>query len=642
MQVKEYFEQLRQLLKQEKEEDLRQYREKMMLTSLEARREGGICWYPIVIRSAEYGPGERLMVELERTVARPKDHMFGSGKTVSIFANADKEGVEMEQVTGVINYVQGDKMMITLNEDELPEGFRKAKLGVNLLFDDSTYREMERTLKNIVLPTNPRTAFLRDVLIGKQEAAFDDELEIVDRDLNEGQLSALKKALSARDVALIHGPPGTGKTTTLVKTIECTLKAEKQVMVVAPSNAAVDLLVEKLMERGISVVRMGHPARITESILSRTFDAQFASHRYYTEIKKLKQKANQFFQMADAYKRNAGRSEKYQRKLLRDEAKRFLDEAGQLEFYISSDVLNSHQVIACTPVTAAHSLLRQRRFSTLFIDEAAQALEPACWIPIQFAERVILAGDHCQLPPTIKSIEAARKGLAKTLFEKLMDHHDYGVMLQTQYRMNDVIMGFSAEYFYGKGLVASDKVAKRQLTATEAPLEFIDTAGSSMEEETEAESLSKFNRGESEVLLQRLEDMVAEYSIDYVREQRWSIGIISPYKAQVKLMESLLEEEGRYPSLQAISKQWSVNSIDGFQGQERDIIAISLVRSNADGEIGFLGEERRMNVALTRAKKKLIVIGDSATIGNHRFYRAWIDYVEGKGSYRSVYEWVSP
>jgi superfamily I DNA and/or RNA helicase len=441
-------------------------------------------------------------------------------------------------------------------------------------------------------------------------------------------------------LVILHGEPGTGKTTTLVRTIAATLEFEKQVLVVAPSNAAVDLLVEKLGEMHISVVRMGHPARVTEDILNRTYDALFTKHRYYSEIKALKQRANQFFEMAKAYKHKEGRGDRYQRKLLRNEAHQYLDDASQLEFYISRDILQSHQVVACTPVTAAHSLLRSQRFSTLFIDEAAQALEPSCWIPLRLADKVVLAGDHCQLPPTIKSYKAAKAGLELTLFEKLMQREELGVMLNEQYRMNACIMGFSAKYFYKNELHAAQSVHAWQLTANEKPLEFMDTAGSGYEESMDTETLSKYNVAEAQMLLRRLEALIAGYGLAYVQEQGWTIGIISPYKAQVKLIRELSEESEAYPLLQALGRQWSINSVDGFQGQERDIIAISCVRSNQEGEIGFLAEERRMNVALTRARKKLIVIGDSATLASHPFYQAWLDYVQEKGEYRSVYEFL--
>ena len=639
MQVKDYFQHLSRLLKEEKAEDLKQYREKMLLTSIEARRAGGVCWFPLRIRSRDYGPGERLMVEVERVQNKPKEHMFGSGKMVSLFAHG-AGGETTHQISGVVNYVQGDRMMITLNEEEWPEAFQKGGLGVNLLFDDSSYKEMERSLQVWPEPPIPRMAGLRDVLLGRLQADFGlvRHSPAHENGLNESQKNALRKALQAEDVALIHGPPGTGKTTTLVRTIAATLEFEKQVLVVAPSNAAVDLLVEKLTEMHISVVRLGHPARVTEDILNRTYDALFSKHRYYNEIKSLKQRANQFFEMANAYKRKDGRGDRYQRKLLRNEAHQCLDEASQLEFYISRDILQSHQVVACTPVTASHSLLRSQRFSTLFIDEAAQALEPACWIPLRLADKVVLAGDHCQLPPTIKSYKAAKAGLEVTLFEKLMKRPELGVMLNEQYRMNERIMGFSARYFYQNELHAAKSVGSWQLTATESPLEFIDTAGAGYEESMDPETLSKFNVEEARMLLKRLEELIESYGLAYVQEQRWSIGIISPYKAQVKLLQEMSEEEAAYPLLQDLGRQCSINSIDGFQGQERDIIAITCVRSNDEGEIGFLAEERRMNVALTRARKKLIVIGDSATLASHPFYQAWLDYVQEKGQYRSVYE----
>ena len=638
MKVQETFDHLKILLKQEKEEDLRQYREKMLNTSLEQRKKSGVCWHPVVVRQQKYGLGERLMVELEKTDGKKQDHLFQSGRMVSLFAQTADEPDKVPQANGVINFVQGNRMMITLNVDEFPNELKKVRLGVNLLFDETSYREMEKVIKEVKTLSHPRAAQLRDIILGLEEARFSEVDSLIDDELNPSQLKALNLAHVSKDVALIHGPPGTGKTTTMVKVIENAVKSEKQVLVCAPSNAAVDLIVEKLDAKGVKVMRMGHPARITDQILSRTYDAQFTQHEFYHDLKRLRIKAEEFFKMANKYDTKVSRSERYQRKLIKEEAHRYKADAEQLEFYISNSILNGVQVIACTLVGASHYLIRNRRYSTVFIDEAAQALEPACWIPIIRADKVVLAGDHCQLPPTIKSYQAAKAGLEITLFEKLMKRKELGQMLQVQYRMNSVIMGFSAQYFYDGELFPDEAVEDWQLKADEAPLEYIDTAGGGMEEEVEDESLSKFNPGESQIMLTRLEQLIADLGVEYCKEKSLSIGIISPYKAQVRKMEEDIKDFRRYPLLHDLKGQWSINSIDAFQGQERDIIAMSMVRSNNQNEIGFLADERRMNVGLTRARKKLLVIGDSATIGAHPFYKAWLNYVEAKGQYRSVYE----
>jgi ATP-dependent RNA/DNA helicase IGHMBP2 len=631
--VQEGFKKLVALLKKEKEEDLRQYREKMLHTSLEVRRKEGVCWYPILLKAQRIGLGERLIIEIEKTHREHQDHLFSSGKMVSLFANTSDNPERVPQVNGVINYVQGHKMAITLNEDVLPEWTKGNKLGINLLFDESSYREMEFILKEMPKATGNRTALLRDIICGIQEPSFADLPKVKIDSLNESQNAALNKILAAKDIALVHGPPGTGKTTTLIQSIARVLKTEDQIMVCAPSNAAVDLLVEKLTDLGISVVRMGHPARLTETVLSRSFDALITKHEYFSDLKSLKRKADEYRSLAGHYSPKARGSERFQRKLLIDESRRAREDADQLEFYIQNSILGTAQVVACTLVGASHYVLRGKWFSTVFIDEAAQALEPASWIPIYKAQRLIMAGDHCQLPPTIKSFEAAKEGLEITLFEKLMANPSIGVMLQTQYRMNAIIMGFSAKWFYHGHLYPSPDVEKWQLSPHEAPLEFIDTAGASFSEEMEKESLSRFNLREAETLLWRLEN-----TLEGIEHTQVSVGIISPYKAQVKLLDELLNEDGRFPLLKSFGKRLSVQSIDGFQGQERDIIAISLVRSNEAGEIGFLSDIRRMNVGLTRARKKLLVLGDSATIGSHPFYAEWLNYTQQSGLYRSVYE----
>jgi predicted DNA helicase len=449
--------------------------------------------------------------------------------------------------------------------------------------------------------------------------------------------------MNAQDVAIIHGPPGTGKTTTLVQAIKLTVEKEKQVLVCAPSNAAVDLLVEKLSEQNLRVLRIGHPARVTEQTLSKTLDSKIAMHEHYKELRMLRKKMEQLREMAFKYKRNFGYAEREQRKQLMQEAKAMKADADVLEFYIINDLLQNSDVIACTLVGASNNILRGRRYKTAFIDEAAQALEPACWIPILRAERVVLAGDHCQLPPTIKSIEAARQGLSKTLFEKCIQNKPHTAsMLQVQYRMHEDIMRFPSRYFYHDELLANATVRDHTLvknnedgnSVSVTPIDFVDTAGCGFTEEQDPETLSRYNEQEAQLLIHHLEKLIREIGVD---DWKYSIGIITPYSAQVERLVKLAEAS---EELSSLSKIITINTVDAFQGQERDVIAISFVRSNEKSEVGFLSDIRRTNVAITRARKKLIMCGDSATLSTNPFYLELLEYVQLKGYYDSAWNEV--
>jgi len=386
----------------------------------------------------------------------------------------------------------------------------------------------------------------------------------------------------------------------------------------------------------LSVLRIGHPARVTEQSLSKTLDARIADHPSYRELRVLRKKMEQLKSTALKYKRNFGHHEKQERRLLLQESRALKADADMLEFYIVNDLLQSTQVICCTLVGSSHPVLRGKKFQTVFIDEAAQALEPACWIPVLRSHRVIFAGDHQQLPPTIKSNEAAKLGLAETLFEKgIARHPEMSVMLKVQYRMHEEIMKFSAEYFYDKALVADDSVKNETLAPDESPVEFIDTAGCGYNEAQDAETLSRFNEDEARLLIGVVEALVERIVADTWLDNNLSLGIITPYRAQVDYFHKLAESSAILEPLHALI---SINTVDAFQGQERDVIAISFVRSNDKSEVGFLGDIRRTNVAMTRAKKKLIMIGDSATLGSHPFYTELLDYVQNRGFYKSAFE----
>lgn len=644
MSITDQLYQTLELLRKERQADLEQYRQKIQLVPLNRKTKEGKCWYPIKLRRNYIGTGERLNIEVERTQQLDQPHVFQSGKMVSLFSNA-RNTPDKNYVSGVINYVRDNTMVITLNADDLPEWIDDPLLGIDLMFDETAYREMEYTMKEVIKASNNRLAELRDTLLGLRTHVAGHQLPATGNwqpatNLNSSQCKALDKILNTTDVAIIHGPPGTGKTTTLVHAIKATVSTEKQVMVCAPSNAAVDLLADKLSDLGLRVLRIGHPARVTEQTLSKTLDARIAMHEHYKELRMLRKKMEQLREMAFKYKRNFGYEERQQHKQLMQESKAMKADADVLEFYIINDLLQNSDVITCTLVGASHNTLRGKRFKTIFIDEAAQALEPACWIPILKAERVVFAGDHCQLPPTIKSIEAAREGLAQTLFEKCIQRQPQTAsMLQVQYRMHEDIMRFPSHYFYHNELIADEAVRTHALLTQNStplpPIDFIDTAGCGFTEGQDPETLSRYNNEEASLLIRHVERLVVTIG---TAEWKYSLGIITPYSAQVEQLRKLAEASELISSL---AQFITINTVDAFQGQERDIIAISFVRSNEKSEVGFLADIRRTNVAITRARKKLIMIGDSATLGTHPFYIDLLDYVQQKGFYDSAWNHIN-
>ncbi|QDH81407.1 AAA family ATPase [Echinicola soli] len=629
-----------QLLKKEWKEDLEQYRLKTLSASIADKQKDGICWYPVQVVKTKVGLGDRLIVEIERGDSR-LSHGFQSGKTVSLFSNFS-DGAPL-RTNGVVNLVKKNTMVITLMGHEWPDWLQDGKLGVDLHFDEASYREMEYAMQQVIKAGAGRLGQLRDVLLGQEAASFTAGLPLVfaTSHLNHSQVEAVQKVLAAQDVALVHGPPGTGKTTTMVQAINETLQRHPQVMVCAPSNAAVDLLVEKLLAKRISTLRIGHPARVDDQILEQTLDAKIAQHSSFKDLKKLRKSAEEYRKLGRKYKRNFGAAERQQRKQLFAEASKVKEAARHLEDYILYDVFQQNQVIATTLVGANHTALKGMEFPVVFIDEAAQGLEPATWIPVMKAKKVVMAGDHCQLPPTIKSYEASKEGLSETLFEKVIDRQpEASWMLKVQYRMPELIMRFSSEYFYQGQLEAAALTDAHCLSRAEPVMEFIDTAGSGFGEHLEKDSLSKLNAEEARFGLGLLEKLVERIGVGCFQEQQFTIGVISPYKAQVKKLTELMEEGAVFEGLRELSDVVTIGTIDGFQGQERDVVLISLVRSNEQGEIGFLADTRRMNVALTRAKRKLIVIGDSGTLSSHPFYQQFLDFVAENGLYKSIYEYM--
>ncbi len=623
MNTKEIIQHQIKLLKKEKEEDYRQYQERMTLSSLEERASKGITWFPVNLTKDFISTGERITLELEKTKRPDQKHGFQVGSIVGVFPGFD----EKRSVNGVVSYLKEPVMRIVMNQTNLPDWLFEEKIGVNLLFDDSTYREMNRALIKTLDARNNRLAHLRDVLYGEKAAAFNRIHSYEVPSLNKKQNEAFETILHAEDVAFVHGPPGTGKTTTLTKCIKETVSVEKQVLVCAPSNAAIDLIVEKLVDEGLDVLRLGHPARLTPEVVENSMDVRISKHQDYIRLKELRKQSEECRKLAGKYKRNFGRQEKAQRELLMQESKSLKRASKDLEKYIIGSLVDHAQVIASTLTGSSNTLISDRMFKTVFIDESSQAIEAASWIPLDRVQRVIMSGDHHQLPPTIKSIEAAKDGLETTLFSRgVKNQPSARVMLETQYRMHPSIMGFSSNYFYDGRLGPSDSVLNRA-PENFVPLTFIDTSGAGFEEELKAETLSTFNIGEAESLLRLMSQEPLEGH---------SVGIIAPYKAQVQLLERRVNESA---DLAPFRMNISVNTVDAFQGQERDFIYISLVRSNSQSEIGFLKEYRRMNVAMTRAKVRLVVIGDSSTLGNDDFFSDFVNYVQQEGEYRSIYEY---
>lgn len=643
--IQEELNKVTKLLKLEQEEDLAQYKLKSTRSSIQERKKSGLCWYPVTITKTEIGFGNKIVVEIERTGSRDQLHLFQTGKSAAIFSNANNgQGHDSQQLTGVIMTLKRNKLTLATTKEDLPDWVEDGKLGIDLTFDEMSYREMEIALRKVTEAEDNRLAQLRQILYGAMPAVFKPVNNFVaEPGLNQSQNEAIRNIQAAQDVAIVHGPPGTGKTTTLVQAVLQTLQRERRLLVTAPSNTAVDLLTEKLAAQGINVIRIGNPSRVSDILLHHTLDAQIMAHRAYKEVKEYRKQAEEYKAMAYQFKRNFGWEEREQRRLLKEQSRALLAEADHVERYITDDLLDRVQVITCTLVGSANRVIRHLTYDTVFIDEAAQALEPACWIPITRANRVVLAGDHFQLPPTVKSKEAEKGGLELSLFEKCIQRQPAAaIMLRTQYRMHDHIMQFSNQQFYHGQLIAHESVGQTDLHTfnpifpADLAVEFVDTAGCGYNEQSFAEGASTANPEEADLLLRHLQHLLKDYSA-YPNPEPLHIGIISPYRAQINYLKDEVEH---IPGLHDMQHQrlLSIGTVDGFQGQERDIIYISMVRSNTDGGIGFLSDIRRMNVAMTRARKKLVIIGDSATLTQHPFYHRLVEYTEGLNAYRSAWE----
>jgi superfamily I DNA and/or RNA helicase len=640
---------VRALLQLEQKEDQTQFKLKNAKASVKERVRRGLTWYPVTITNEEIGFGGKVVLELERPASEQGLHLFQVGKNASLFSNVPSHlAADRPVLNGVITSVRRNKLLLATTKEELPDWVLDgSKLGVDLTFDEVSYREMDLALDDVIYAHENRLAELRDVLLGARQARFRahnaDDL-FYPSPLNDSQLAAVRLVITAQDVAIIHGPPGTGKTTTLVQAILETTRRERRVLVCAPSNTAVDLLTEKLAERGVNVIRMGNPSRVSDLLLEHTLDARVMAHSSYGEMRAMRQTAEQYRQTANEYTREFGFEERQQRRLLKEEARMLFQAADNLERFMIEDVLESVQVITCTLVGASNRNIRHLIFETVFIDEAAQALEPGCWIPIAKGTRVILAGDHHQLPPTVKSEKAGREGLRETLFEKCIQRQPATArMLTMQYRMHAQIMGFSSEQFYGGQLEPHHTVRHADLGAYDPsfvhdlPVEFVDTAGCGFLEFTLSESRSTANPEEADLLLKRLAQLLEPYDQAEHAQDPLTIGVIAPYRAQINYLKDAIEQIDALNNLMQ-HRALSVGTVDSFQGQERDIIAISLTRSNHQGEIGFLADIRRMNVGMTRARRKLLLVGDSSTLASNPFFVDLLAYVKHIGGYRTACE----
>lgn len=608
----------------------------------------GDAWFPLQVGKSFYNSLNQTAIEVFRTSDQDIEHNFEFGRPVMFFRSEGSEELKYFSFTGTVSYVDGDRMVVTVPDSapllELQQS--TDPIGVQLSFDETSYKLMFEALDRVMKAKNNRLAYLRDLFYSHQKAGRFSFEPMKFPWLNPTQERAVNEVFWAKDVAIVHGPPGTGKTTTLVEAINETLMRESQVLVCAQSNMAVDWISEKLVDRGINVLRIGNPTRVNDKMLGFTYERRFESHADYPQLWAIRKA------IRELRKNRKKGSENYHQKM-----DRLKSRAAEIELRINAELFGEARVIACTLVGSAHHLLEGMKFGTLFIDEAAQALEAACWIPMKRASRVILAGDHCQLPPTVKSIAALRAGLGKTLMERIAENKPEVVtLLKIQYRMNDEIMRFSSDWFYGGKVESAPQIKYRSVLDYDHPITWIDTSNEenqitiegedapedsasassaasaanqnsdlNFKEQFVGESFGRINKAEAELTLLTLAEYFTKIGKQRVLEERIDVGIISPYRAQVQYLKKLIK---KYEFFKPYRRLISVNTVDGFQGQERDVILISLVRSNDEGQIGFLKDLRRMNVAMTRARMKLIILGNKDTMTKHPFYKKLWEYVE--------------
>lgn len=609
------------MLQKEYEYEKELYRQQTREAGIPKRIQQGVCWFPVKLGADRYNSLNQLTVEVTRTETEETEHSFEYGCPVCFFRISADRQIRYFNFSAVISYVQDNKMVVVLPGPQvLPELVVTGELGVQLYFDDTSYKTMFAALREVAEAKGNRTARLREVLLGKAPALRRETGPVRFPWLNASQEKAVNQVLCAKEVAVVHGPPGTGKTTTLVEAVYETLHRENQVMVSAQSNTAVDWIAEKLVDRGIPVLRIGNPTRVNDKMLAFTYERRFEAHSDYPELWQIRKTIREM----TGRLRKSGRED---RERLHNQLTKLRVRATGLEIRIDTELFAEARVIACTLVGAASRVLERKRFSSLFIDEAAQAIEAACWIAISRADRVILAGDHCQLPPTIKCIEAARGGLGRTLLEKVVLHKPETVsLLKIQYRMHEDIMRFPSRWFYHDELEAAPEVKYRGILDFDTPVSWIDTSELDLQEKAVAEGTGRLNTGEAELLVRELKNYMERIGIRRILEEHIDFGVISPYRAQVHYLRHLLKKE---PFFRPCRRLITVHTVDGFQGQERDVIMISLVRANEKGQIGFLRDLRRMNVAITRARMKLLILGEAVTLTRHPFYRELYEYIGG-------------
>lgn len=629
----------KELLRKEYEFEKEQFQRQTQNMGVQKKVRRGMCWYPLSVGRSYYNSLEQLVVEVSRYTDLDVEHQFEPGKPVCFFQEDASGMLSYMKFNAQVSFVEDNRMVIVLpSKDALLQLTNAERVGIQIYLDEYTYRLMFQALDTVIEAREGRLAHLRDIFHTYAKASEFSFAPVRFPWLNPSQEKAANLVLRAKDVAVVHGPPGTGKTTTLVETIYETLRRESQVMVCAQSNMAVDWISEKLTERGVNVLRIGNPTRVTDKMLQDTYERRFESHPLYDQLWSIRRNIRQIYEH-----REGSRESRHQK------IARLKERAAELEYRINEELFDDARVIACTLTGSAHHLLTGRRFPTLFIDEAAQALEAACWIAIQKADRVVLAGDHRQLPPTIKSPAAMSGGLDKTLMQTICEKQPRCVsMLNVQYRMADDIMQFPNKEFYDGCLYSDPSVKYRGILDWDTPIEWIeaeepdasDISNSAdnfdysdpitFGESSAPDGISRVNPAEAQLALQTLHDYLERIGRDRILYERLDIGIISPYKGQVHLLRRMMRQDSYWkPFRQLIS----INTVDGFQGQERDIILISMVRNNAQGQVGFLADLRRMNVAITRARMKLLIIGHSPTLCQHPFYRRLKQYTDSLHDY---------
>ena len=591
----------------------------------------GDAWFPLSVGRSYYNSMNQMALEVRRTADQDIEHNFEFGRPAIFFTIQKVNGETKERLhyfnfSCVVSYVDGDNMVVILPDAGRVIDLQHAQgqVGVQLFFDETSYKCMFDALDRVINAKGNRLAYLRDLFYSGQQAqrfTFDSQRFPW---LNPTQERAVNEVLWAKDVAVVHGPPGTGKTTTLVEAINETLMKESQVLVCAQSNMALDWISEQLVDRGINVLRIGNPTRVNDKMLGFTYERRFESHPDYPQLWAIRKAIRE---LRSHRKRGDERfHQKFEHLKVR---------ATELEIRINSALFDEARVVASTLVGSANRVLEGMKFGTLFIDEAAQALEAACWIPMRRVTRVVFAGDHCQLPPMVKSIAALKAGLGKSLMERIVEHKpDVVTLLKIQYRMNEKIMKFSSDWFYHGEVESAPQTRNRGILDLDEPIEWRDSKVDDEEgdsgESFVGESFGRINKAEAQLTLNTLEDYFKKIGKQRILDEHIDVGVISPYRAQVQYLRRLIRKR---ESFKPYRHSISVNTVDGFQGQERDIILISLVRSNEQGQIGFLNDLRRMNVAITRARMKLIILGDKATLCRHPFYRKLNEAIESTNEY---------